>query len=237
MFSSRILREESVRPYLLRQLGEALPPVEQGGFRPLLPGDEAPPEEGPEPVELMPPQPAPAVMPEEEALALVRQAHADGVRDGRAQAGAELSAASRALAEALSKTAALHAKLLHDAEEDLLKLAVLIARRVMLRELSCDPGILAGLVRGAVELVPDADELLLRLHPEDHALVAAAPEFEALLRENPGVSVKADPSVPCAGCLLETSRGNIDAGMDAQLDEILRRLLEERSARREGGDD
>jgi flagellar assembly protein FliH len=236
MFSSRILREESVRPYLLRQLGGALPEVEGVGFRPLLPGDEAATEEGQESAEVLQPQPAPAVIPEEEALALVRQAHAEGVRDGRAQAEAELSAASRALAAALSETAALHAKLLHDAEEDLLKLAVLIARKVLLRELSCDPGILGGLVRGAVELVPDADELLVRLNPEDHPVVAS-PEFQALLRENPGISVKADLTVPRAGCLLETSRGNIDAGMDAQLDEILERLLEERSARREGADD
>ena len=51
-------------------------------------------------------------------------------------------------------------------------------------------------------------------------------------REKRRVTLKGDPAVPSAGCLVETVRGSIDAGLEAQIDEIYRRLFEEKNARR-----
>jgi flagellar assembly protein FliH len=230
MSSSRINREGGGSLYILEPLVGALRQPQQEGFRPLALGGEESCEDEQLPVEL---PPAPPTILEEEAFRMVREARAEGAREGRAQAEAELAAASLALGEALSGVAALHAKLLHDAEEDLLKLSMLIARKVMLREFACEPGLLAGLVHGAVELASDGGDVVARLNPEEYAVVADCHEFRELLRENPRISLKSDPSVGRAGCLLETGRGNIDAGVDAQLDEIMRRVMEEKSARRE----
>jgi flagellar assembly protein FliH len=230
MFSSRILREGGGRLYTLNPLGELLPQSRQEGFRPLFPGAEEPRETA-EPVEAAPPAPPPVIL-EEEALGMVRQAREEGLKEGRAQAEAEFSAAGQALAEALAGIAALRGRVLHEAEEDLLKLSVLIARKVVLREIACDPGILAGLVRGGLELASDGGEVVARLNPDEFAVVGETRAFQELLRENPRISLKGDPVVGRAGCLLETARGNIEAGVDSQLGEIMRRLLEEKSARR-----
>lgn len=233
MSSFKIIRKggEPQPAYTLEPLGGALPNLKREGFRAINLGEEEAEEIEAEPLE------PPACMPEEEALRRIRQAEADGIKKGKLQAEAELSKVSDALAQTLLATGSLRGQLMHEAEEDLLKLAVLIARKIMLREFACDPGILAGLVRGALEIAADGGEVVVRLNPEEYQIVVECREFRELLSEKRGVSLKADPAVGRAGCLVETVRGNIDAGLDAQLDEIFRRLTEERSARREPGDD
>ncbi|MBJ6751782.1 FliH/SctL family protein [Geomonas anaerohicana] len=232
MSSSKIIRKgvES-EAYTLEPLGGVLvPPAGQEVFRPIqLGGEEAPPVEEEEETEV----PPPAVIAEDEALRRIQQAHVEGIKKGRQQAEEDLAKVSEALAQALLSTGALRAQLMHDAEEDLLKLSVLIARKVMMRELSLDPGLVAGLVHGAVELAADEGEIVVRLNPEEYQVVAYSPQFQALTRDRKKIALREDPTLGPASCVVETVRGNIDAGLDAQLEEIMRRLSEERNARRE----
>jgi flagellar assembly protein FliH len=234
MSSSKILRScDWQRPYALEPLGELPPPAESEPFRPVQLGIVEPePELEPE-LEPEPEPPAPPMMLEEEALARIEQAHVEGVAEGRAQAEEEFAALSRALGEALAQAGELRGRVMQEAEEDLLRLSVLIARRVMLREFACDPAVLAGVVRHAVELASEPGEVVVRLNPDEHLLVSQSWQFQALLKENPRILLKPDQAVGRAGCLVETTRGTIDASADSQLDEILRRLTEERSAHRE----
>jgi flagellar assembly protein FliH len=229
MSSSRIIRKggEPQRSVTLEPLGGLLPETGSCDFRAIRLGQE---EQDLDPEE-EPYQPPPCI-PEEEALRRIHQAHADGMKEGGRQAEAALAKVSEALAQALLATGSLRARLLHESEEDLLKLAVLIARTIMLREVSCDPGFLARVVHGAVELASDGGEVVVRLNPEDYAQVSKRPEFAQISGERRRVTLKGDPAVPSAGCLVETARGNIDAGLEAQLDEIFRRLCEEKCARR-----
>ncbi|QXE90267.1 flagellar assembly protein FliH [Geomonas subterranea] len=231
MSSSKIIRKGfETEAYTLEPLGGVLvPSAGQEVFRPIQLGGEepAPAEEEEEP------EAPPAMIAEDEALKRIQQAHAEGMRKGRQQAEEDLAKVSEALAQALLSTGALRAQLMHDAEEDLLKLSVLIARKVMMREFSLDPGLVAGLVHGAVELAADEGEIVVRLNPEEYQVVAYSPQFQALSRDRKKITLREDPALGPASCLVETVRGNIDAGLDAQLDEIMRRLSEERNARRE----
>lgn len=230
---SKIIRKggQQHRPYTLEPLGGPLPDPDQDGFRVLrFEGENV--EEPEAPVAEEPPAPPPCI-PEEEALIRIRQAREEGLQLGREQAQAELAAAGEALGHALVEAGGLRAQLMHDAEEDLLKLSVLIARKVMLRELTCDPGILAGMVQAALDLTSESGEIVVLLNPEEHALVSEIREFRELVRVKPSLTLKGDPAVGRAGCLVQTARGTIDAGMDAQLEEIMRKLHDERSARRE----
>jgi flagellar assembly protein FliH len=229
MSSSKIIRKggDPQLAYTLEPLGSVRPSLDNVGFRAIALGAEEAEE-----VEEEPPA-APPCIPEEEAIRRIQQSHADGLKQGKRQAEAELSKVTDALAQALLATGSLRGQLLHEAEEDLLKLAVLIARKVMQREFACNPGILAGLVRAALELATEGGEVVVKLNPEEYLILAQSREFGELLSERVGITLKGDPAIGRAGCLVETVRGNIDAGLDAQLDEIFRRLTEERSARRE----
>ena len=230
MSSSKIIRKggEPQTDYTLGPLGVEILKPAQGGFRPIRLGEQENDcgTEDPEP------SPPPPCIPEEEALRRIQQAHGDGVKEGRRLADAALAKVGEALAQALLATGSLRAQLMQESEEDLLKLSVLIARTVMLRELSCDPGFLATVVRGALELASDGGEVVVRLNPEDYAQVAERPEFFGLSGDRRRITLKGDPAVASAGCLVETVRGNIDAGLEAQLDEIYRRLCEEKCSRR-----
>jgi flagellar assembly protein FliH len=234
MSLSKIIRKggEPQQPYTLEQFGGEMPSHEPELFRATHLGGEEVEETAPEP-----PVVEPVCIPEEEALRRIQQAQAEGLKKGKQQAQAELATVSEALAHALLATGTLRVQLMHEAEEDLLKLSVLIARKVMQREFACEPALLAGLVRGALELVAESSEIVVKLNPEEYQIVAGCPEFEELLTERRGITLKGDVAVGRAGCLVETVRGNIDAGLDAQLDDIFRRLTEEKSARREGTDD
>ena len=233
MSSSKIIRKGiDSRAFTLEPLGNLLvPPVGQEAFRPIqLAGEDPPPADEAEP------EVPPAVIHEEEALKRIQQAHAEGMKKGRQQAEEDLAKVSEAMAQALLSTGTLRGHLMHEAEEDLLKLSVLIARKVMMRELSLDPGLIANLVHGAVELAADEGDIVVRLNPQEYQVVAYSPQFQALSRDRKRISLREDPTVGPAGCIVETVRGNIDAGFEAQLEEIMRRLSEERNARREDGE-
>lgn len=232
MSLSKIIKGDlGQRPFTLGPLGSLPSASGEEAFRPVQLGGEEPPELE---EELPPPPPC---IPEEEALRRIQQAHADGVKKGHRQAEEDLAKVGEALAQALLATGSLRAQLMHEAEDDLLRLSVLIARKILMRELSCDPGILAGLVQGAVELATDEGEILIRLNPEEYAAVAFRPEFQALSGDKRRIALKGDPAIGPAGCVVETSRGNIDAGVEAQLEEIFRRLSEERNSHQEEEDD
>ncbi|WP_136515058.1 FliH/SctL family protein [Geomonas edaphica] len=236
MSSSKIIRKglES-QTFILEPLGnELVPPPGQDVFRQVsLAGEE------PLPAKEEEPEVPPVMVPEEDALRRIQQAHAEGMKKGKQQAEEDLAKVSEAMAQALLATGAVRGQLMHEAEEDLLKLSAMIARKVMMRELTIDPGLIANLVHGAVELAADEGEIVVRLNPEEYQVVAYSPQFQALTRDRKKIVLREDPTLGPAACVVETVRGNIDAGFDAQLEEIMRRLSEERNARREdenGGD-
>lgn len=238
MSLSNIIKDEGfeVRPWVPGQFGAPVNLVGQEvGFQRTrigMPDEEEPPvEEEPEPE----PEPEPELpmMLEEEALRRIRQAHAEGLKAGKEQAEADLATVSGALAQALLATGSLRAQLLQESEEDLLQLAVLIAKKIIQQELSLDPGLLARMVQSAIQLASQTGEVVVRLHPEDYALAVHSGELQRLLETKGEVSIKEDPAVASGGCIVETLRGNIDAGIEAQLDEVGKRLNEERNTRRE----
>jgi len=228
--SKRIIRGtlEAQQNFTLGPLGEQVAAPEPDAFRPVHLGQPEPEQEALEVEEYQ----APPCIPEEEALRRIQQAQAEGMREGKRQAEEQFARVSEALGQALLATGSLRGRLIHEAEEDLLKLSVLIARTIMQRELSCDPWILAQVVQNAVESVAEGGEMIVRLNPDDYQMVARRPEFAVAPGEKRKVVLKEDPNIPGAGCLVETGRGTLDAGLDAQLDEIYRRLCEEKCARR-----
>ena len=156
-----------------------------------------------------------------------REAHAAGLREGEAagrqRAAAELQPVIDRLARAIEEIGGLRARLRAEAEADLLQLSLAIARRVLRRELAIDPQALHGLVLGALEKLQGQEISRVRVHPGHAALVTES------LRQNGGsakVEVIADPARELGTVIFETQRGNLDASVDAQLQEIERGLAD-----------
>jgi flagellar assembly protein FliH len=110
-----------------------------------------------------------------------------------------------------------------EAEEELVRLALAIARRILHRELSVDPDALMGLVKAALGKIEIRDTYRVRTHPEHAAPVT---RYLAQIGAPQKIEVLADPSLEKGSVIFETGRGSLDASVDTQLVEIQRGLTD-----------
>ena len=157
----------------------------------------------------------------------LHEAHAAGVREGEAagkgRAAAELQPVIERLSRSIEETAGLRARLRREAEADLVRLALAIARRILRRELSIDPDALHGLVLAALDKLQSQEICRVRVHPAQASLVSAC---LGQVRSASPVEVIADPSAEPGAVIFETDRGNLDASLESQLKEIERGLAD-----------
>jgi len=157
----------------------------------------------------------------------VREAHAAGQREGeaagRSRAAAEMKAAMDRLARSLDELGQWRARLRKEAEADVVKLALAIARRILRRELAVDPDALRGLVLAALEKIEAREIHRARAHPSQAALLKSC---LAGLPGGTSVEVVADGVGEPGVVIFETERGNLDASVDSQLLEIERGLAD-----------
>ena len=160
-----------------------------------------------------------------------REGYEEGYREGHAQAFQQASQAmeqecatilSRAMAD-VEQTVKTRYRLRRQMEEDLLKLAVTVARRILNRELSVDPEALLGVVKAVVARIEARDVHRLRVAPSDCGIIERR---LAELSLPARVEVTADPALPRGSLHLESSRGELDASVGTQLEEIDRGLTD-----------
>jgi flagellar assembly protein FliH len=151
----------------------------------------------------------------------VREAHQRGFREGEAAATQKMAEQVKGKIELLGRSIeqlALHrAKIQREAEPELVRLAMAIARRIMRRELTVDPESLLGLLKAGLEKIESAEAHRVRVNPEHAATVTALLEGSAR-----PIEVTSEPGLPVGSVIFETSRGSIDVGMETQLKEIER---------------
>jgi flagellar assembly protein FliH len=165
--------------------------------------------------------------PEDDHNARVQAAYQQGFAAGEA-AGAQravqrLDPAFAGLSSVIQELAGVREHLRMEAEEDTVKLAVAIARRVLHRELATDPEAILGLVKAAFTKLNARETHRLRVSPAD---AAAIQEHRSRLELPPGLEIHADASLTPGSAIFETSRGDLDASVDTQLREIDRGLAD-----------
>lgn len=178
-----------------------------------------------------PPPPPGKFITDDDLSQQLSDSYQKGLHEGRSQVEAELHNVFNTMRTAAEGLLELREKALLDSESDLLKLSVIMAEKVIAGVVEQDQEIVLRLIKTAVKGLNDQEELLIRLHPEDHQLLTSTsqPELQQAL---PGIKfqLKSDAAVEKGSCLLETERGTVDASFTAQLDEIYRRFQEERTA-------
>ena len=153
---------------------------------------------------------------------LFAKGFAEGQRAATAAAQQETAALAKKLAATLDDLMRVRNEMIRHTEKQMVQLALAVARRVVHREVSLDPQVLITMMRVALERVSDAARVTVRLNPVDHQSVTAALDGTATSDQ---VTLAADGRVPRAGCRVETEYGDVDAGVDAQIQEIARALL------------
>ncbi len=186
----------------------------------------------PEETEEPPPPPPPPgrFITDEDLERYQEESYQRGLQDGKNLAERGLLNVFKSLRTAAEDVVQLRDKVLRDAEDDLLLLTMTICRKVIAREVAQDRRTVVRLIRAALNNLHEQDDLIIRVHPDDHALLTTS-QNQAVQAELTGISfsLKPDPTVEIGSCLIETERGTVDAGFEAQLDEVYRRLLEVRA--------
>lgn len=157
----------------------------------------------------------------------LERAKQSGAREAEAAAAARMTQEVESLQKKVAGTVAemlrLRENMRRQMEEDLVHLAVAIARRILRRELCVDPEALTGVVRAAIDQAEARQVHRLRVGPADQAAI------ERLLASMPlpsAIEVVADPSLDPGAAVLETARGKVDASVETQLQEVDRGLAD-----------
>jgi flagellar assembly protein FliH len=157
-----------------------------------------------------------------------------GLREGRDAGLKELQARIRVLEQMLQTLDKPFAQLDEAVEQQLARLAMLVARQLVRRELKTEPEEVIGVVREALGALPvAARNVRLMLHPEDAALVREA--MPAGQGEQQ-MQIVADPLQTRGGCRVLTATSQIDASVEARLNAVIAHVLGgERSSDGEAG--
>ena len=179
-------------------------------------------------VHMVPPAAAPMAPADVDAhiAALEREAftkgYAAGERAGLEAGARRADAMLRRMAQTIEDISRLRKTMVHQTERQMVQLALLLARRVVGRELSLDTELVAAMAHVALERLGESAPATIRLNPEDYAGIV-------LLRgeawEGSLVTITPDPALPRGGCVVDSEFGRVDASIEAQLGELSRALL------------
>lgn len=104
------------------------------------------------------------------------------------------------------------------AESQVVKLALAVAKKILARDAECEGLPLRASVKAALARVQDGSATILRVPEEDLAAWTAMFEDQTADR----VTVIADERMQAGGCTLETNVGQVELGVEAQLEEVAR---------------
>ena len=212
------------------QVGTAVSGAETaGGFVPmaLFQGADSQGAAQGEAVEAGPP---PIEISEEELHQRISDSFETGLKEGKELAERGLVNVFRALRSSSETIHNLRDKILRESEDELINLVMLVARKVIIREITQDRSIVATVIQNALSGLSAREEISVRISPDDYLLVTSGRD-ELLSKEllNERLQLKPDPSVAIGFCSVDTTMGTVDASLDGQMDQIYRSLLEQRT--------
>jgi flagellar assembly protein FliH len=238
MSSSRIIKQTEddstgISEFSFRNIGQSgavLTPVQSAGsFVPmgLFQGSDFNDSAQEEAVDTGPP---PIEISEEELNNRISDAFNSGLKEGKELAERGLINVFRALRASSETIHNLRDKIFRESEDELINLVMLVARKVIVQEISQDRSILAGVVQNALAGLSAREEITVRINPDDYLLVTSGRD-ELLHKEllNEHLQLKPDPAVAAGFCLVDTAMGTVDASLDGQMDQIFRSLHEQRT--------
>ncbi len=159
---------------------------------------------------------------------LLEQAWQEGQDEGLQAARAEVQRLlpSRVgnISAAVAELKRMRQQLHEEGCQELVRLAVTVASRVIHRETVVDASALAGLVKAAAAKVQSREISRVRMHPAFESIVSATLKK---CGTPPNVALMADSSLSPGDLLFETPQGVLDASIGTQLRELERALMDQ----------
>jgi flagellar assembly protein FliH len=157
----------------------------------------------------------------EEIERLDRASEERGYETGRNRAEAELRAAVEGASAMADKLQAIAPERTSEIAHSIAELALSVAKRIIQHEVRLEPSLLCAALEAAVSTINGSPEAHVLLNPA--AVEPVAQAWEALHgRAYLGKKwfFEGDPTLPVGGCTLRYEHGFVEAGLEAQLEEI-----------------
>ncbi len=144
-----------------------------------------------------------------------------GVEEGREIRTRELKAEVDLMAQMSQQLQTAKADILNRAEEDVMRLAVSIARKIIQVEPQFNSDVVRKVIRVALEKMVDKSWVNIHLNPLDIRQVESElTDIIAAFKDLSKVALQEDAAVGRGGCLIETRSGFIDARLETQMQKI-----------------
>lgn len=142
-----------------------------------------------------------------------------GLQQARRESAGEMEKALDRFARSLQELTQAKRRARNEAEAELVKLALAIARRILHREISTDPDSLGALVHAALQKLQNRDVARIRTFPGGIQTLRAALERAG---SSSSIELISDAALEAGSLVFETSLGELDASVETQLKEIER---------------
>ena len=151
------------------------------------------------------------------------EGYAQGRQEALAAGRQELQAQVAILQQLMQTLTAPFTELDEAVETELLSLALVVAQRVIRRELTTDPELVLSIIRESVALLPVASRRIsLQMHPEDARLVR---EHLSVPIEEGQWQIVEDAACARGSCIVSTDHARIDASIEQQVTRIAEAVL------------
>ena len=150
------------------------------------------------------------------------QGYAEGERIGKQMGEKMVETVVKRYDNGIAQLAQTHKALVEAMEEQTVRLALAISRKIVQRELTMDPDLVAALASVALKRVLSHQSITLRISRQDFDHVRAA-----VAAANPAISVKDDATLERGDFVVDTAQTHLDGRVASQIETIGRVLFDE----------
>ncbi|OES43614.1 flagellar assembly protein FliH [Domibacillus iocasae] len=160
-------------------------------------------------------------------LEAYEQAFQQGAQEGREAGYQETRALIDEARSIVNSSKVEYEKNVERSERTIVELAIICAEKILRSELQKDDESFIGIVRSALKEVRNQKEVQIHVHPGRYELVISQKdEIEALFPSEINCYIFPNEEADENTCFIETSNGRIDAGIDTQLHQLRKTLLQ-----------
>jgi len=131
----------------------------------------------------------------------------------------QLSQTCQTLRALVDKLNQLHDKILSEHKEEIAKLSVEIARKILVQKVREGDYEIEAIVKEAIGNAPTRQDMVVHLNPEDLVQCQQALQKDEA-SDLTGIEFVSDPGINRAECRLETGKGIVESMIDQQLEQI-----------------
>jgi len=150
------------------------------------------------------------------------QGYAEGERIGKQMGEKMVETIVKRYETSIVQLAEAHKTLSEAVEQETVRLALEISRKIVQRELTMDTDIVAALASVALKRVSSHQSITLRVSRQDFGRVRVS-----VANVNPAITVKDDATLERGDFVIDTAQTHLDGRIGSQVDAISRALFDE----------